>query len=502
MSYNGIKSLSLFLVAVTLMFSLVQLDGYAQFGGLLLEAQQHWDTYGVGATCISGSHNLFLENIDDDAEVEIMTGGSSYGLLSNGSATLREAPLKIWNWDGENVTLKAEHGWSGTINCVYAADVDGDGKFELLTSGSIRNDSGTFPSLRVWSWDGESVTLRASVEGVLTSAFFVYDVDHDEAVEIVSVGRFINPGQYGAKLCVWSLNGNELVLRDSVEWCITNVTSVTSVFARDLDGDGEVEIVTGGYAYDLRNSSGQLRVWQYSSSGLSLTCNREWRLVEGVYGLTIAGGVQGNTVVNNVKVGDVDSDGTPEIITGGFAYDGENINGQLRIWSWNGMDLLLEKSEEWASDYLTEIKCVSLGDVDGDSELEIVTSGGVGAEGSFANDTASPTQGQLRVWSWDGANLTLEYGQDWTVGDGFFAWNVASGDVDGDEVEEIVTVGCMGMGSLCDPDMRVWSVKKADANQIFPYVALALTSSAIMVLAGFLLLFKKIKQSRLSRENN
>ena len=95
MSYDGVKFLSLFLVAVALLFSLAPVDGYAQTGGLLLEAQQHWDTYGVGATCISGSHNLFLENIDDDVNVEIITGGSSYGLLSNGSATAREAPLKI-----------------------------------------------------------------------------------------------------------------------------------------------------------------------------------------------------------------------------------------------------------------------------------------------------------------------------------------------------------------------------------------------------------------------
>jgi hypothetical protein len=40
-------------------------------------------------------------------------------------------------------------------------------------------------------------------------------------------------------------------------------------------------------------------------------------VVEGGYALNIAGGVQGNTMVNNVKVGDVDGDGAPEIITGG-----------------------------------------------------------------------------------------------------------------------------------------------------------------------------------------
>jgi hypothetical protein len=40
----------------------------------------------------------------------------------------------------------------------------------------------------------------------------------------------------------------------------------------------------------------------------------------------IAGNPLGNTVVNNVKCGDVDGAGTSEIITGGFTYDGEKIN--------------------------------------------------------------------------------------------------------------------------------------------------------------------------------
>lgn len=214
-----------------------------------------------------------------------------------------------------------------------------------------------------------------------------------------------------------------------------------------------------------------------------------------VCGLTIAGGVQGNTVVNNVKVGDVDSDGIVEIVTGGFTYDGENTNAQLRIWSWNGEQLLLEKSEEWATDFLTEIKCVSLGDVDGDSKIDIVTSGGVGSKNSFANDTANPTQAQLRVWGWDGANLSLKLCQDWTIGDGVFAWNVATGDVDCEGVVEIVTVGCMGIGPLCDPDMRIWSVRKTDGDQLFLCLVFIVLIAVIGVSAGALYALKKRRQT-------
>jgi hypothetical protein len=343
--------------------------------------------------------------------------------------------------------------------------------------------------MRIWSFDGSSLSLRQSVEGTATAAIFVGDLNQGGTQEIITVGRFNSSSEYGARLYVWSLGKNSLAIESSVQWCVTNVTSAGSVFADDLNNDGGVEIVTGGYAYQLRNSSGQLRVWQYQGSTLIPNASEEWRLVEDVYALTIAGGVLGNTVVNSVKVGDVDSDGIPEIVTGGFAYDGENVNAQLRIWSWDGGRLVLEGSKEWVTDYVTEIKCVSLGDVDGDSRVEIVTSGMVGAKGSFANTAANPNSAQLRIWSWDGTEMTLEHGKDWTIGDGVCAWNVGTGDVDGDGVTEIVTLGCMGESTLCDPDMRVWSVSVNASFPMFYVVAAGICVSA--ALAGAFLWTKK-----------
>ena len=489
MGHNKLRCLSCVFLIGIISFLLVQPGGYAQSDSFLLELEQHWDTFGVGGTCISGGNNLFLGNVDGDGDIEIITGGSSYNLSLNGSTTSRDAPLRIWTWNGKNVTLELKENWHGNINCVFASDVDGDGQVELLSSGSVRNQTGSYSSLRVWSYDGASLTLRSSVEGTSTSAIFVSDLDRDGTQEILTVGRFNNTSQNGARLCLWHLEGKSIVIKTSSEWCVSNVTSVSSVFAQDLNNDGRIEIVTSGYAYNLKNSSGQLRVWDYDGTGLTLKANEEWRLVEGAYALTIAGGVQGNTAVNNVKVGDVDSDGVPEIVTGGFTYDGENVNAQLRIWGWNGSRLLLEKSKEWVTDYITVIQCVSLNDVDGDSRLEIVTSGGVGAEGSFANNATSPNQAQLRVWSWDGTELNLEQGKDWTVNDGVYAFNVGTGDVDRDGVTEILTVGCMAMSNLCDPDLRIWSISNASSFPVVYVVAAGIIAST--VLAGTLLLLKK-----------
>jgi hypothetical protein len=436
--------------------------GATQSDALRLEIERHWETYRTGGTCISGGNNLFVGNIDNDPELEVITGGSTYSLLENGSAGLREAPLRIWNWNGQNLTLELKQNWSGNINCVYASDVDGDGQPELLTGGSIRNESGVYSAISVWQPNGSALYLRGRVEGVSVTALCASDVNQDGKQEIISVGRLEVQGKYGARIDIWDLGESNLIPLVNSDWCITNTTSVSSVSAQDLDKDGKAEIVTAGYAYDLKNSSGHLRIWQYNRGELSVIANEEWRLVEGVYGLTIAGGIQGNTGVNNMKAGDVDGDGISEIVTGGFAFDGQKVNAQLRVWSWNGKTVSLEGSKEWTSDYLTEVKSITLADFDSNGKIEIITSGMTAAEGSFDAASTSPEMAQLRVWSWDGKAFDLVQSKDWTVDEGACAWSVASGDVDSDGRVEVVTVGCTYFSDLCDPDMRIWSLTLAD----------------------------------------
>jgi len=450
---------ALFLLAFTLLLALGVFGAYtlSQPSALRLEAEQHWETYGVGGTCIHGSHNLFVADVDGDGVMEAVTGGLMYNII-NGSRLTLEAPLKIWNWNNQNLTLEKSHKWSGNIECVYAGDVDGDGLIEIITAGYEINSTSNSTSLRIWNWNGEELTLKASYEGAPDNSIFVSDVDKDGTPEIIAAGRTYSGDESGSQLCVFHLQGNNLTLQGDAQLFVANVTCANSVYAYDLNNDDQIEIITAGYANELTNSSGQLRIWHWNEKELSLKASEEWSLVGGVYGLTIAGGVQGNTMVNNVKVGDVDGDGIPEIITGGFAYDGENVTAQLRIWTWDGEALSLEESEESATDYLNEVKCISLNDVDGDSRMEIVTSGIVAAYGSFASNETSPNSAQLRIWGWDGTTLSLKQSQDWTIGDGVCAWNVGTGDLDNDGTVEIVTVGCMSINNLCDPDMRIWSI--------------------------------------------
>ena len=469
----------------------------AESDNFVLEIEQHWETYGVGGTCIGGGHNLAVADVDGDGVKEMSTGGSSYNYMQNGSRTSRYAPLKIWNWNGQNITLEKGYNWAGNLNCVYAGDADGDGKTEIITAGRMANSTGSYTSLRIWSWDGETLVLRGSYEGITVVSVVAIGVDRDGKPEIITVGSSFSGNQSLTQLSIWRFDGRSLTLNRSIADDRQNARA-NSVCAYDLNNDGVTEIVTAGYANDLKNSTGRLSVWQWDGQTFSLIGMEEWRMVDG-YALNSAGGIQGNTLVSNVKVADVDGDGFPEIVTGGFTYDGTKVEGQLRIWNWSRGVLNLEKSQEWVNLDITQPTSVSISDVDGDGKKEIVTSGCTTGYGSFAVNAENKTRAELKVWSWDGDTLTLKQSKDWIVGESVSAWNVGTGDVDNDGVVEIVTVGCMQTINLrdCDPDLRIWSVTSVPSASS-PYLVVAIVGVTVATVGaiGTAFLFARRKRPK------
>ena len=239
----------LFVFLVLLIFSVFTITkiGVAQSDSLVIEVEQHWDTYGVGGTCIAGTHNLAVADVDCDGVSEIITGGFSYSMV-NGTRASLGAPLRIWSWNGQNLALEKGENWPGNIGCVYAGDADGDGKVEILTAGGLSSNTGSVSSLRMWSWNGQSLVLRGSYPGISVSSIFVDDVDKDNMPEILTVGRAYNASQPSAQLSVWRWDGETLSLKTSAEWSATSdIARANSVYAADLNKDGVIEIVTGGY---------------------------------------------------------------------------------------------------------------------------------------------------------------------------------------------------------------------------------------------------------------
>ena len=462
---------------------------FAQTQNLILEYEHHWDTYGIGGTCNFGTYNFFVGDVDNDATLELITGGLSYD-MANYSRTDLKAPFKIWNWDGKSFDLEISQEWPGVTRSIFAADLDHDGLPEIIAGGALSNDTGTYSIIRIWNWDGSNLVLRSQFEDISARSISVLDVNSDGISEIITAGIRIEDTKNYAQLSCLKWEDESISLVDSVEWCTSNDASATSVVVADLDNDEIAEIISGGYDNDLINSSGQIRIWHWEAEAFSLIENVEWRLVEDTHGKTITGDPMGNTIVNNLRVGDVDSDGVLEVVSGGFTFDNENIIAQIKIWNWNGQNLNLEVSHEWKTDDITEVKAVVIDDVDKDNHLDIITAGLAGAYGGFNDIDVPPEQAQIRVWSWNGEELKLKNYEEWTVGEGVVAWNVQTGDVDKDGTVEIITVGCMYISALCDPDLRIYSVV-SDQNPIMLYGIIIALIILLVVIAVFVLKRRK-----------
>jgi hypothetical protein len=490
MSSRTKKNLAL-TVLVTLILVLTALQNVqAENGELNLEAQQHWDTYKVGGTCIYGSHNLYVADVDGDGTMEILTGGYTYA-SANTTRGDYEAPLKIWSWNGQNVTLEKSQKWIGTIICVFAADIDGDGTVEIITSGTARNQTGnSVYALKIWHWNTRELTLVTQYNGIYANSVYVADLENDGVNEMMTIGVIQGINQTG-QICIWHLSNNGLPLTKRATMENAQVTIANSVYAANLDGDDNLEIVTAGYSTKLNNSKGQVCVWQWNGENITLKASENWQQVQG-YGVTSSGTVKGSTIVNSVKADDVDGDGVKEIVTGGFSYDGANVTAQITIWNCSGGRLMLEKMQGWSSNYLTEVKTVTLNDVDKDGKTEIITSGVICTKGGFQSGVSELAQ--LRVWSWNGKTLVLKQAQDWLTDEGVCAWNVATGDVDKDGSVEIISVGCSQFCNLCDPDMRIWSIATLNSTQLLPYISVILVGilSVIIIALAILMKYKKI----------
>jgi parallel beta-helix repeat protein len=334
---------------------------------ITLEHSELWQTDGD-----TRAWSVFASDVDGDGVTEILVGAEAKGQIFG--------QLRIWNWNGTTLTLEHSEEWQTVswthVYSVFAADIDDDGVTEIITGGDAFNGTYYNNQLRIWNWNGTTLTLESSREwntggGASVHSVYALDVDGDSTVEIVTAGQ----DNSVAQLRVWNWNGTVLTEEYSEEWSSSNDRAL-SVFASDIDNDGTVEIVTGGQARALFDSSwvpnGQLRVWNWNGSALTLEDSREWPL-NGT-----------DAYVWTICSGDFDRDGLAEILTTGASGSG----AQLRVWSFNDSTLTLDTSQESVDEWADAAFAL---DVDGDGTTEIVTAG-VAYDETYIYE-------QLKIWS-------------------------------------------------------------------------------------------------------
>lgn len=147
----------------------------------------------------------------------------------------------------------------------------------------------------------------------------------------------------------------------------------------------------------------------------------------------------------DVATGDIDGDGTDEIITA----VGSGVSNDIIAYSYRGLELVHFTAAQFPA--AASLR-VAVGDLDGDGLGEFIVSAGAGSAA------------QVSVYDTDGTFLRTFSPYSPTFTGGVY---VASGDVDGDGLDEIVT----GTGDGGGPQVRIFKADGSVKNSFFPFLS-------------------------------
>jgi hypothetical protein len=205
-----------------------------------------WTTQTI--TGASQVNAVFAADVDGDGLVDPLSASSGDNRIV--WYKYSAGPPVMW-------TLYDITGYAQFAMSVHAADLDGDGMIDVLSASRdddkvawYKNEGGT----PVVSWT--PYTISNTTDGPVS--VYAVDVDGDGSLDVVSASGYDNK-------VVWHKNGGGSPLVWTTYTITTTAMGVTSVYAADVDGDGRVDVLSSNFDADTiawyKNQGGTPVTW-------------------------------------------------------------------------------------------------------------------------------------------------------------------------------------------------------------------------------------------------